>query len=909
MEPSLFKYILRHSRKQQLWIAVIVFASMPFVLLSYELPKQIVNGPIQGEGFDSPTATADFLRLAWEPPSFIYDGELVFFSGFDMERLPYLVALCIAFLGLVCINGLFKFYINTYKGRIGERMLRRLRYELLDRVLRFPIAHFKRVKAPEVATMIKDEVEPLGEFIGDAFSLPLFQASQAAIALAFIVMQNYWLGGIALVVVLGQTLIIPRLRRQLLVLMKRRQLMARALSGRVGEIVDGIAEVHVNDTTNYERADLANRLGQIFFIRYELFQRKYFIKFLNNFLAQFTPFLFYLVGGYFAIRGSLDIGQLIAVIAAYKDLPSPIRELINWDQKRLDVQIKYSQVIEQFETDNMVEPDRQSIPDGNVVLPLEGQIEVSNVGVTDDTGAKLLERATFKLPLQQHAAAVGLVNSGAETIGDVLAGLAAPTAGRAQVGQYNVEDVPAAVIGRRVAYVGVETYLPQASVIDSVLYGLKHAPLQPPTEDSDNIPRTLEIAEARRAGNSILDIDANWIDFEAAGVKSAGELQHRVHKVLEVVELDQDIFDLGLRGTIDPEGAPELAESVMKARTELRERLLEAPLKDLVDPFDHEKYNHQATLGENLMFGTAVGDTFADANLASNAYMLGTLEKSELDGELFNMGRGIAETVAELFSDLPEDHPFFEQLSFMSSEEIPEYKKVLTRTAGVDFANVKAEDISALLKLSFAYIEPRHRLGLMTDELEAKILKAREMFRENLPEENAGGVEFYDEEAYNQASSLQDNILFGRVSYGMAQGPARIGEEIQKVLTELDLRDAVFQVGLRFNVGTGGKRLNALQRSKIGLARAMLKNPDLMVVNRALSSLDTRAHEKMIKAVMEVASGGESGHRFGLFWVLQNAELARNFEHVLVFEDGALVEEGEPVALAGSDSKLSALVG
>ena len=41
---------------------------------------------------------------------------------------------------VVIINNAFKRQINTMKGRLGERMLRRLRYELFDRILRFPIA-------------------------------------------------------------------------------------------------------------------------------------------------------------------------------------------------------------------------------------------------------------------------------------------------------------------------------------------------------------------------------------------------------------------------------------------------------------------------------------------------------------------------------------------------------------------------------------------------------------------------------------------------------------------------------------------------------------------------------------------------------------------------------------------------
>src|SRR3546814_8787489 len=89
-----------------------------------------------------------------------------------------LLALSFSFLALVLVNGLFRLVINTRKGRLGERLLRRLRFELADRILRFPLPHLRRVKPSEMATMIKDEVEPLGGFIGDAFATPLFLGGQ-----------------------------------------------------------------------------------------------------------------------------------------------------------------------------------------------------------------------------------------------------------------------------------------------------------------------------------------------------------------------------------------------------------------------------------------------------------------------------------------------------------------------------------------------------------------------------------------------------------------------------------------------------------------------------------------------------------------------------------------------------------
>src|SRR5918992_2177627 len=102
----------------------------------------------------------------------------------------------------VLLNGYFKFYISTYKGRVGERMLRRLRYQLVDRLLRFPIPLFRRLRSSEVATMVKDEVEPLGGFIGDAFVSPAMLGGQALTALLFIIVQNVWLGLIAAGIVL-----------------------------------------------------------------------------------------------------------------------------------------------------------------------------------------------------------------------------------------------------------------------------------------------------------------------------------------------------------------------------------------------------------------------------------------------------------------------------------------------------------------------------------------------------------------------------------------------------------------------------------------------------------------------------------------------------------------------------------
>jgi len=253
MERNLLKYIWGHSRRDQLWMLVVILASMPTYFLSLELPKRIVNNPIQGVGFETPGATSNFLEIYLPFGETFFGRSILLFSGFEMERIDFLFALSATFLALVVANGLFKLYINTYKGRMGERILRRMRYELFDRVMRYPLSRFRRTKASEVASMIKDEVEPMGEFIGDAFTQPLFLGGQALVALLFIFLQNFWLGVATFVVVAFQAWLIPLLRLRLIELQRQRQIAARKFAGRLGEIVEGIQEAHTNDTTNYHR--------------------------------------------------------------------------------------------------------------------------------------------------------------------------------------------------------------------------------------------------------------------------------------------------------------------------------------------------------------------------------------------------------------------------------------------------------------------------------------------------------------------------------------------------------------------------------------------------------------------------------------------------------------------------------
>ena len=692
MEKSLFRYIWTHSKRDQMLVCGVVLASQPFYFASLDLPRQIVNQAIQGEAFREGQATAPFLPLTLSLPDFLGGASIEIFQGFELGRIGLLLGLSGLFLFFVIINGAFKYWINVAKGVLGERMLRRLRFDLFTMVLRFTPEALRTVKSSETATIIKDEVEPVGGFIGDAFITPVFLGMQALTALFFIMVQHVWLGLMALGVVGIQFTIIPRMRRELLRLGKQRQLASRELAGRIAEVSDGIEVVQVHNSFAWERAEIGQRLFQLFDLRLRIYNRKFIVKFVNNFLSQLTPFFFYSVGGYLAIRGTLDIGQLVAVIAAYRELPPPLKELIDWDQQRLDVQVKYDQVAQHFSEERLA-PPLFSQERAEEIPELEGALVAEELRVQDPHGGAILNDASFEIALPAEVALISGGMSGASILAQILARRVTSFSGRIRIGEWDLRQIPSEVAGRRLAYAGVDPILFPGSIRDNLVYGLRYKPLGQYKEDEREALR--RIKEAQRTGNPIENIADEWIDYAIVGAKNEEDLDRILIDLMKKVGMGTEIYLFGLAGRIDPERDPEFAGRLVEARHRLRQTFQAEGMSDLVEPFDPQQFNDQSTLAENLLFGVPTSDDFRGRNLAENSSFRSAIDQAGLFDDLVHMGRQIAETMTEIFEGLPPGHSLFEQFSFIGAEELPEFAAILRRSRSDE--SLTREDRTRLL--------------------------------------------------------------------------------------------------------------------------------------------------------------------------------------------------------------------
>ena len=855
MEKTLFKFIWRYSKRDQIILLILTAISFPFLYLSLDLPKTIINKAIGGK----------------DVPEEIF--------GITIDQIDYLLILSGAFLALVFVNGGFKFYVNVFRGQLGERMLRRLRYSLLARVLRFPLPQFKKVSQGEVIQMVNSEVEPLGGFVGDSIALPAFQGGTLLTILIFMFIQDWMLGLAAIALYPIQGYIIPKLQWHVNQLGKKRVRNVRVLAEKIGEAVSGIEEVHANDGARRILARFTERLGVIYDIRYEIFRRKFFIKFLNNFIAQITPFFFYSIGGYLVIKGDLTFGALVAILAAYKDLSAPWKELLTYYQRLADSCIKYDQVIEQFDPQG-IWPENYQMAEIEADFSLAGNVSAGNLSILDEESQPIVEKLSFDISKSEHIALTGPSSGGKDLATILMARLLAPDSGQILIAGKQIADLPEAATGRYMGYIGPNAFVFNATLKENILLGAMHRPISTGRELNE------DLKNAQLSGNSLDDLRAEWLDYNAIGVDSDEGLQKRLIELLQVVDLDGDVYSMGLRSALNGSDDDQLLEQILTARKKFRERLDKSDLSSFVESFDIEVFNSNASVAENLLFGTPKGDSFSAENIGTHAYVLEILESVGLKDEFLRIGRDVASTMVELFADLPSDHEYFSQYSFISSENLPEFQILLARSERLGLENMSTEDRNQFLSLPFKIIPARHRLDLITDDIQKRILEARKLFAEEIGDELRDEIEFFEAGHYNRSSSIQDNILFGKIALDKANAIEEVNHLITEIIDQENLRPVIINAGLDSQAGLAGSRLSQGQRQKLSIARALLRRPDHLILNEATSSLDSGGQTIVMSNLLSEMRGRN------ITWALQRASLAENFDRVLVVSGGQVVEDG-----------------
>lgn len=146
-------------------------------------------------------------------------------------------------------------------------------------------------------------------------------------------------------------------------------------------------------------------------------------------------------------------------------------------------------------------------------------------------------------------------------------------------------------------------------------------------------------------------------------------------------------------------------------------------------------------------------------------------------------------------------------------------------------------------------------------------------------------VGYVPQEAFLFSESLAENITLGR--------PDASAEEVQGAaqLSQLSADLEQFPNGLQTVIGERGVTLSGGQKQRTAIARAVIKNPAVLVLDDALSSVDTRTEEAILKALRSFMKDRTS------IVIAHRISTIREADQIVVLADGRIVEQGTHAGL------------
>ena len=148
----------------------------------------------------------------------------------------------------------------------------------------------------------------------------------------------------------------------------------------------------------------------------------------------------------------------------------------------------------------------------------------------------------------------------------------------------------------------------------------------------------------------------------------------------------------------------------------------------------------------------------------------------------------------------------------------------------------------------------------------------------------------------------QDPFLFyGSIRENVAYARDASEDEINHALDLAGARDFVseMQEGMDTMVGDRGVMLSGGQRARVSLARALLNDPDLLILDEASAALDAETEKKIQQSLFGGSNGGKKRITIA---VAHRLATIRNADEIVAMVDGAIVERGNHNELLSNDN-------
>jgi putative ABC transport system ATP-binding protein len=819
----LYYWIFSRYRGLQLLLLVIILISVFFRVVPLELQKRIVNEAI---------SKRDEHLLLWY---------------------------CGLYISAVLLAGLSKYLINMLQVIIGQKILIGLRTELFLHVLHLPLQRYRGLRPGSAISAITGELNAIGAFLGQALAVPLTSILTYIVVFSYMYSLSHMLTLITVAVYPFELIVIPFMQKKFNAWNQKRITTVREMSDTVNEAINGIVEIQSYNRYEFEKNRISRLIAKLYHITITLNLYKFGIKFSGNFFQALGPFLLFLIGGHLAINGQFSLGALVAFLSAHEKLYDPWQELRLFYQEYQNALVVYKQITRLFDHQEAL-----PLPAARSANTPPGYLELAHVYYRLPGNITLLRDVSLTIHRGQHIALVGTSGCGKSTLALLLSRLYQTTEGTIHLQGQDMSRGTTEYISSKIAMIPQHPFIFSGTISENIMYGLSDSTIS----------------------------------------ASSDKIKARLRLIIHNIGLEKDLVWMGMSSTPPIDKAQKLKTHILKMRQIVHEEL-KHQFEEVVEFYDRDKFLYYATIRDNLIFGECLNSQYQIEKLPTNEDFITLMRQINLEDDLIGLGFALARITLEMLQQTHTDETFFSN-NPMEKEQLGKYEDILSHLDNAVL--LSREDKNLLIILALRYIPAKHGQIHLQPEFERKVLAARKYFlseikhvanclcqhdvHDNLCRNHNVSLDdsphlfnTYCYSGYLYNHNIQTNILLGSVKKTF-EDILQIKDLAWNTFKRYGLMEEIIDLGLDFFVGSQGSHLSGGQKQKIAIARALLTDTPLLIMDEATASLDNIS-QSMIQDFISTSFKDKT-----IVSIIHRLDLAKFYHRIVVMDNGAIVETG-----------------
>jgi len=792
-----------------------------------------------------------------------------------------LFMLSIFMLVTIFAGGAVSYVIAVISSRLTQAALKDIRMNLFSHFIRLPQDFYNRNQVGLLLSAVTDDVACIGQFFSKVFLLPVMNVVMIIFYTVYIFCLNWKLAIAAVITLPTIIFILPKLNRRLAELSVQYSDTLGQTANYLLETFSGIGDVRANQTYRFEEARFEGRNDESIKINMSLAKTAGLLKFFMKLIRWIGPLLVYFYGGLLCLKGEILVGSLIASIGVINSLYEPLDSFVNFLQEWQEVKVRFEKLDDYL----CLAQESEILPGDKKAAVPTGSIFFEDVKFGFNDREMLLKDIKFETESGKKVAFVGTSGSGKSLTSALISRIYKPLGGHIFFGKENVDSIRLYDLRSKIGQVSQGPFLFNDTIKKNILYAL----LRKKGADSSRLEE--------------------WIDFSLLDdIDSLEKLDEQILEIIKQVGLWDDIYELGLRSKLEGALATDDNKTkVIKARKLLLKDKLSRE-EQYLEHYDENKFMEYCSIIENITFcpTPAIIEGFGSTKEFSKTHLNGQLKESGLLDKLFDIGIQLAREDNFLLENLyKKKSRLLEHLGFNRSQvekRVQINQEIAIGQEGsINMKDLDQSQVADILDLAYTYIPGKSKQDLLDEKLKNDIIEVRRSFKNNLPQALEEKLKFFDLEKYLDSISIKENICFGSVNPLRQKANLLVNDLIKKITKDAGLDELILKLGVEFNVGERGNRLSGGQRQKVSIARIMLKNPSILILDEATASLDASSQARITELIRERFNGKT------VISIAHRLNIVKNFDKIIVFDRGEIVQQGsfdELIAKEGLFKKL-----